>query len=446
MTEQEAHETFETRFAERARAYTEVATLRPVDVLAMSRTAMASTRASDRWRQGRARWLIDRRYGAGRWSAALVTVVLIGVVGVAIAGRRSDSAVGPQPTGAVASMPTASGPIPIALRHSWQRPYAVTPGTDRWGSGSLILAGEVMDVAPEPGATGSRSAIGSASSDTLVVTATIETRGCSSGEAGAYRWSMEGQGTVMTLTPIGADPCATREGALAGQWVRSDLPPPPSGVTLAPGTYRTAAFDPFGAPGVSEQLSYTVPERWKVKEDRAGTFLLHQLPDDAASQPAADIFLHLFTEPRMAADFPAGATCGSSTLAPAVGRGADEIVAAIRARPGVVSTSPSAVTIGGYQGQMLDLHLAPSFKGGCQAPDGPIVAMPILMGSGAEIGAGAALGPDSPFRLILLDLTGGRTLAIAIFSGGPLEASSLDEHVADAMPIIESFEFHPPRP
>ena len=72
--------------------------------------------------------------------------------------------------------------------------------------------------------------------------------------------------------------------------------------------------------------------------------------------------------------------------------------------------------------------------------------MPILLGSGADVGAGAALGPDRPFRLILLDLTGGRTLAIAVFSGGPLEASELDEHAAEAMPIIESLEFHPPTP
>ncbi len=446
MTERQAHETFETRFAERALAYTDRATVRPVDALAISRAAMTSSRATGVWRRGRGRWLIDRRIGDGRWSAALVTVVVIGVIAVAIVGRRSDSAIGPQPTGAIASIPAASGPIPDALRHSWQRPYAVTPGLDQWGSGSLTLAVGIMDVAPEPGAAASRSAIGSAAPDTLVVTATVETRGCAVGDAGTYHWSVEGQGTVMTLTPIGADACTTRERALAGQWVRSDLPLPPSGITLAPGTYPTAAFDPFGAPRVSEQLSYTVPERWKVKEDQAETFLLHQLPDDLASQPSADLFLHMFTQPRMAADFAAGAICGSSTLAPDVGRGVDEIVAAIRARPGVVSTSPSAVTIGGYRGQMLDLHLAASWTGGCKSPDGPIVAMPILLGSGADVGAGAALGPDSPFRLILLDLTGGRTLAIAVFSGGPLEASELDEHAAEAMPIIESLEFHPPTP
>ena len=400
MTERQAHETFETRFAERALAYTDPRHRAPrgrARHVACCDDVLAGDRRVAAW----ARQVADRS-AHRRWSlvGALVAVVLIGVIAVAIVGRPSDSAIGPQPTGAIASIPAASGPIPDALRHSWQRPYAVTPGLDQWGSGSLTLAGGIIDVAPEPGAAASRSAIGSAAPDTLVVTATAETRGCAIGDAGTYHWSVEGQGTVMTLMPIGADACTTRERALAGQWVRSDLPLPPSGITLAPGTYPTAAFDPFGAPGVSEQLSYTVPERWKVKEDQAETFLLHQLPDDLGSQPSADLFLHLFTQPRMAADFAAGAICGSSTLAPDVGRGVDEIVAAIRARPGVVSTSPSAVTIGGYRGQMLDLHLAASWTGGCKSPDGPIVAMPILLGSGADVGAGAALGPDSPFRLV----------------------------------------------
>jgi hypothetical protein len=102
------------------------------------------------------------------------------------------------------------------------------------------------------------------------------------------------------------------------------------------------------------------------------------------------------------------------------------------------------VRIGGYDGQMLDLQLAPSWTGGCRAPDGPFVAMPILDGTEFEMGAGVGLGPNGSFRLILLDLTGGRTMAIAVFGAGPSQPSQLDEEVAGAMPIIESFEFHPP--
>jgi hypothetical protein len=257
---------------------------------------------------------------------------------------------------------------------------------------------------------------------------------------------LEGKGTVLTLTAISPDACAAREEALAGPWVRSDLPKPPDGVPMEPGTYVTSALDLFGAPEVYGQLSYTVPDRWKVKEDRAGTFLLHHLPDDSAGPPSTDSFLHVFTQPRMVADYAEGAICGEHSAAPGVGRGVADLVAAIIARPGVVSTPPSAVTIGGYEGQMLDLQLAPSWTGGCQAPDGPIVAMPILDGMEFEMGAGVGLGPNDSFRLILLDLTGGRTLAVAVFAAGPSLPSQLEAQAAGAMPIIESFEFHPPTP
>jgi hypothetical protein len=146
----------------------------------------------------------------------------------------------------------------------------------------------------------------------------------------------------------------------------------------------------------------------------------------------------------MVADYAEGATCGEHSDAPGVGRRVTDIVAAIIARPGVVSTPPSAVTIGGYVGQMLDLQLAPSWTGGCKAPDGPFVAMPILDGTEFETGAGVGLGPNDSFRLILLDLTGGRTMAVAVFDAGPSLPSQLEEQVAGAMPIIASFEFHPP--
>jgi hypothetical protein len=48
MTERRATDPFETRFAEQVRAYTDSATERRIDSLAISRAAMASGRAS-RW-------------------------------------------------------------------------------------------------------------------------------------------------------------------------------------------------------------------------------------------------------------------------------------------------------------------------------------------------------------------------------------------------------------
>lgn len=95
---------------------------------------------------------------------------------------------------------------------------------------------------------------------------------------------------------------------------------------------------------------------------------------------------------------------------------------------------------------MLDLHLEPSWTGGCQAPEGPIVGMPILLEGGSETGPAVGIGPNDAFRLILLDLTDRRTMSIAIFNAETSQASPLEEQVAAVMPVIESFRFHAPTP
>jgi hypothetical protein len=431
MTERRAVETLETQFAGRIRAYAEVATNRRIDTLAVARTAMTSQPAAG-WSMGRLRAGVLGRQPAGlRWATAFVVVILIGVVAIAVQRRPTD---------------TVGGPIPDVIRHSWERPLPVD-GPDPWGSGFLSLASGQLEYGREPGAGASSAAIAATGADTLAMTANAETTGCAIGDVGAYRWSVEGKGTVLTLTPIGTDACAARQKALAGPWVRSDLPPPADPeATLAPGTHQTSSFDPFGDPVRSSRLSYTVPERWKVKVDEPTVFVLHHLPDAAAGQPATDSFVALFIQPRMAAEFDDGATCVPSGDAPGVGAGIDDLVAAITARAGVISTPPAIVTIGGHEGRMLDLQIEPSWTKGCRAPEGRVVGVPILHQAGSATLPEVALVPNQPVRLILLDLADGRTMAISIFDLGPSTPSQLEADLADVMPIIESFEFQSPPP
>jgi hypothetical protein len=105
MTNRQAMEPFETRFGGRVRAYTDVATLRPIDALSISRSAMTPGRATG--------WSL-RRLGAGgfgrriagdRWAVVVMAVALIGVVSIAVVGRLSDSGIGTQPTPAPSSPP-----------------------------------------------------------------------------------------------------------------------------------------------------------------------------------------------------------------------------------------------------------------------------------------------------------------------------------------------------
>jgi hypothetical protein len=442
---------FEARFAERARAYTDVAIARRIDALEVSRTAMSSQRAAG-WSKGRlSTGLLGRRIAGMGWAAAVAVVVLIGALAIAVLRPPSDASIA-RPSKPV-TMPTpsaaasAGGPIPDVLRHSWQRPSAVTPGLDQWGSGFLSLATGMLEFGPQPGPAASRSAISASGVDTLAVTATVETFGCATGDLGAYRWSVEGKDTVMVLTAIGTDACAAREAALAGSWLRTDFPTGLGDIPLLPGTYETSGFDPFGDPVLSGQLSYTVPAGWKAQVDEPATFVLQHLGDPSQSQPPNYWFIFVIAQPRMAAEIENGARCDEFLDAPGVGRGVDDIVAAIRTRAGVVSTAPTVVPIGGYSGQLLDLSLAPRWTGGCRASaGGTVVGIPILYGSGYGTGPSVGISPDHPARIILLELGDGRTMAVVISCIESLSPSSFDQRVAEGMPIIESFEFHPPPP
>ncbi len=279
-----------------------------------------------------------------------------------------------------------------------------------------------------------------------MVTAKAGTSGCGPGDVGVYRFVLEGKDTFVTLTSVGADACAAREAALTGPWVRADMPPPDEGLTLSPGTYDTTGFDPFADDAVPGRQSYTVPAGWKVKEDSATAFVLHYLADASAGQPVRDTFIFELARPRLAAAFKDGAICGPFGDEPGVGQGVDDIVAALVARPGVVSTSPEAVSVSGYEGTLLDLSVAPSWTGGCVAPEGPMVGIPVLRGSGGELGPTIGLVPDAPIRLILVDVGGGRTMAIAVACSAAPGTSQFDAQLKAAMPVIESIELHPPAP
>jgi hypothetical protein len=467
MTEPRSTDAFEARLGPRLVAFTDPAIVRRIDPLEVSRTSLGARPQRHAWRL------------SARWGAAIAASVLIVAAGVVILGRPADSDIGTLPTPSTSATPSpaasAGGPIPVALLHPWQRPYAVAP--DILGGPEVIrLTSDLLELVPTPRAAESRSAIVATSDDTLEVTATGETAGCAAGDTGAYRWSLEGSGTVMTLSAIGADGCAAREAALTGVWVRSNIggvdqpsnggPPGGDPVTLRPGTYSTSAFDPFGVAGASGQVRYTVPEGWKPKDDRPESFTLHQLPMEPGSD-AIDTVLVLLARPRMSADFRHDFQdiCGEDLPQPMadVGGAAEDLLEAIQARPGLTSAAPEPVTIDGYQGWSVDLRLAADWNNGCSVAPGTmqvpgtaaptrIVNVPILLAENAELGVlgpqpqGVGIGPDHPLRLILLDLGEGQTLAIAIHVPDPAQASRYFEAVAQVTSVIESFEFHKPSP
>jgi hypothetical protein len=449
MTDRRATEPFDARVADLIGAYTDVAAARRIDPVALARLAMSAGPDTRWWQRRMGDGLRGRPIAGDRWVAAAVAAILVAVVALAVQGRLSASRVGQSSTPASAltsGAPTSVGSaIPDALRHAWQRPFPVAPGPDVYGSGFLTLTGETASFGLEPGAGASQATITAAGPDTFLVTATAESPGCQPGEVATYRWVMEGSGTVLTLTPLVADACPAREALLAGPWVRADLPRPGVGSTLAPGTHTTSAFDPFADPARTGRLGYVVPAGWELVEDDPEALVLHSRPDDGPGLPSRDLFLSVLADPAMAAEFQAGADCNSIVDAPGVGHGRDELLAAIQARPGLVSTPPTEVTVGTLTGLMLDVRMAPSWTGGCVSPAGAVVGASILHGAGT-LGPVVGVSAGAPVRLILVDLGGGHTVAIVMFGTSPSPSASFEAQVALGMPVVSSLDLRPSTP
>ena len=278
-----------------------------------------------------------------------------------------------------------------------------------------------------------------------VATSSTPGVGCAAGDLGTYTWSISPDGLGLTLTPTN-DACAVRAAAFAGTWTRSecrDVNDTCLGAVPA-GTYsstfldvRSASADvhPWGAYG---QLRYTVPAGWANQSDYPSdyTFMPAAEYSGAAGDPngTASHGIYLFAWPAALADT---ATCANQ-VAPGIGHTPAALAASVASRPGVVATKPTPITVGGYSGLMLDIHLAPSWTRTCPGVTLPSAAL-LVNDGGSPSASNWGIGGTEQQRLILVDIGGGRTVAINVDDNST--PSRFAELVAQAMPIIATFQF-----
>lgn len=172
---------------------------------------------------------------------------------------------------------------------------------------------------------------------------------------------------------------------------------------LEAGTYTTELFIP--------ELTYEVPEGWSNLEDLPGNFLLVP-PDgtlDGVDLGTSD-YIGIYTS--IVALEPSCTPERANT-----GRTPEEIAAWLTALPGLVVTDGGAVQVGGLDGRVLDLALAP---GGGLVCDGreDFQLVPLFIGSPPS-DLEHAMIPGLTMRLYLLGYQDG-TLAVEVddVSGG----------------------------
>jgi hypothetical protein len=182
--------------------------------------------------------------------------------------------------------------------------------------------------------------------------------------------------------------------------------------TLSAGSHATRVFSPG--------FTFTAPEGWVNAYDEPAYFTL--FPDTPANQAeyarsdslAQHIFMGLHSTPWF--------TCDS--LEDNRGATAAEMLAAASANEALAVSEPVDVSIGGLTGKQVDVRRNPDWTGTCAGD--------------ADLPEGVDPA-DERIRGIWLDVPGRGVLIIMLYSTSSAEH---DAFLAEAMPIIESFQFN----
>jgi hypothetical protein len=374
----------------------------------------------------------------------MVTTVTA-MLGLAVIGCGSGSttATGPPPSVpesplAVASEPVLGGSIRQDLRYRWMGGHRDVPGVLPLAGTSIILSADDFALT-QSGGSGDRHLLSSSASAVSVgqvrLELTANAAGCTAGNVGLYSWSLSPSGRTLTIGGK-EDECSPRLAALRGAWWRMACKDPHDDVCLGDldaGTYGSQYIVPRLDPGVDWEpvfgaLTYTVPDGWANSADWPDRLNLVPSTDFAKVTPdqqEVDSEVLVFTQPIALKQ---GAPCFTGEPQSGVGRTVDDLITWLDQVPGLTVTESKAVSLDGNPGQWVDLRVDPDRTSACEE-------LEFMKPSGGDP---VVIGGEERERLILLDLGQGDVVGIRIFSRNP---ASFDALVAEAMPIVESFQF-----
>jgi len=208
----------------------------------------------------------------------------------------------------------------------------------------------------------------------------------------------------------------------------SPMPPSPSTSVVFPPWFTDhgngAGILPAGSQTTGQFLvgsTFTVPGGWVNDGDYTPAYTL--FPDTPANQTEYALSKQTAQNILLTDTVPNNmfAICDATGLFQ--GATASKVIDFVVANKALSTTEPVDVTIGGLSGRQVDIQLSPDWTGSCplSADDPPTRDY-----------------TDARNRLILLDTPAGGTIGIAI---GSLYSSDFGAFLAEAMPIVESFQF-----
>jgi hypothetical protein len=367
-----------------------------------------------------------------RFGIAAAVVVVAAIIGFTYINSQVGS---DEPSPAPSPSANLGGALPDGLRHPFLGERRDVPG--RPSTAAILVFGASTFEFFDGTTTSMRSSAAAMGSGQLQVVSVEGTAGCEIGDEGRYAYTLSPGGSLMTIT-LGSDPCPARAAAMVGEFQRSDCRNADNFClgNLEAGSYSSQYVEPrpagewearFGA------LTYTVPEGWAASADFPELYQLmtqSEYATDEGDCGDCDASINVWVNP-----LPAAPNCSENSAA-GYGTSAADLRTWIADQPGLVSGPQHDVTIGSLSAFYFDIELAPGWTATCGDPANPFIGAPIFFN-----GYHLAIGVGDRQRFVLLDLGDGNTVAINI---DPRDATSFDAFVAEAMPIVETFEFPAP--
>ena len=116
-----------------------------------------------------------------------------------------------------------------------------------------------------------------------------------------------------------------------------------------------------------------------------------------------------------------------------VGRSSDALTSWLSTHPALDATTPQAIELGRAAGSFVDVELAAGWDQTCRN------GLVLVTAKAADHRQSWSIFGDEELRIYVLDLPGGGTVTIVV---NVPHASDFQEVIAEATPLVESFDFH----
>jgi hypothetical protein len=172
------------------------------------------------------------------------------------------------------------------------------------------------------------------------------------------------------------------------------------GPLAAGGPYKTNLFIPV--------FSLQVREGWDNTVDNPNEYqIMRSGPNGQPSQTGIYIFRDVAIQAVTCEDKPE----------PGIGRLPADMAAYLSNHPGLITTEPEAVNIGGLDGVMIEVSMDPTWTTPCFYSEGE-PNVPLFWGADADSGLEWGTGPGVEDRFYILDMPGGGNVLIAVEAFG----------------------------